>query len=212
MRRLAPLALAAAVAAVVAGAAFGVQALALRQPHRGDLVAARALEQMTVSRVVTSVQHLEGEPTRTGVCVHAKIHFPGAPGRRWSAIVDSGELRLAEVRGHVRTLARVDDHLIHVASAVFALAGCPHFFSRRLVQAFAAKRRFALRDTRFRGRPAYALPFRAGGGTAELFVDRDSGRPLAVHLSGRLSGWSVLVIHRGEDAARLQRDVLRRLP
>ena len=56
MRRLAPLALAAAVAAVVAGAAFGVQALALRQPHRGDLVAARALERYRA----------EGTPMRGG--------------------------------------------------------------------------------------------------------------------------------------------------
>jgi hypothetical protein len=212
MRRLAPLAIGLAVAAAVAGAAFAVQALALRRATPGDVVAARAVGHMTRWRVTTAVEHVPGQAPLRTICAHARYRFPGLPGRRWTALVLGGGFRLAEVRGHVRSLAPLEPAQADEAGTIYALAGCPHFFARRLVQAFARNHRFVLREATFLGRAAYALPFRVGDGTVELYVTRDGAEPFGARLrSPSATGWSTLVVHRGATAIRLRKDLLRRL-
>lgn len=182
----------AAAAAVLstgfAGAAFGLQAIALPRPTRGQLIAAKTLRWLTHQQAIVSEGTSRRGPISTR-CVDASA-LVGTPARRMRASLlitptgqwidtRAGSFRLG------RTPTEIDGPWIALAAA---RAGCPTALERRIGR-FLDQRR-----------PVRAVPVYEGGGQLlllqfagpkydlGLLVDPIRFTPLAVRL-GRPHGY-----------------------
>src|SRR5256886_12126994 len=89
---------AAGFAALLAGAAFGLQAVTLPRPSDNQLLAARTLHWLTAQNAIKSTAFVGGERV-SSICVNATIGpLPAYPERLHASLLVTGRRRLVETR------------------------------------------------------------------------------------------------------------------
>ena len=124
---------AAGLAALLAGAAFGLQAVTLPRPSDNQLLAARTLHWLTAQNAIKSTAFVGGERV-SSICVNATIGpLPAYPKRLYASLLVSGRRRLVETRFasfRLGSTMREEDGPLPTVRAV--LAGCPRALGRRI--------------------------------------------------------------------------------
>ena len=184
---------AAALAAVLAGAAFGLQAVALPRPTRGQLIAAKTLRGLTRQGAVESTTLVGGRPVST-VCVNAKVIRLGRTRRSLSgSLLITGRRRLVETRFasfRIGSTLREEDGPLPAIRAV--LAGCPRALERRIGRFLDDRAPVGVKRAFVRGQPRVRLSFWRGRSRLFLFVEPRTLAPVAVRIGRRGTGWSWL--------------------
>ncbi|HMI22085.1 MAG TPA: hypothetical protein VK496_04120, partial [Gaiellaceae bacterium] len=124
---------AAGLAALLAGAAFGLQAVALPRPSENQLLAAKTLRWLTAQHAIKSTTFVRGERV-SSICVNATIGpLPAYPNRLHASLLVTGRRRLVETRFASFRLGptlQEEDGPLPTIHAV--LAGCPRALGRRI--------------------------------------------------------------------------------
>jgi hypothetical protein len=197
-----PLLVAAGLAVAIAACAFAVQALALRRPGHGAVVAAAAVKTLDEYRVASAVERVDGRRV-AGTCFQGWFR----DGRRANvrgagAVLDDGT-RILDVRGRLvefgarrerRRLARIELGLM-----------CPRVLGDVLARRLA-HRNVGVSRAVVDSRRAYVLRFALVSARASFYVDARTLSPLAIAVRGRVSGASDVEVAR-HDRARLTRVV-----
>jgi hypothetical protein len=191
---LGSLAVALVVAAAVAGAGWGIQRVGLRTPPRGELIAAKAVGVLLHYRYVESDVRVVGGNARHAACLQGwQPRGKGRPGGRGARVLyDDGETLLLGDR-RVRRLTRGADPAQLRPLLEVELAGCSRPLSDRLSQKLVDGTRPSAVKSSWRGRRAYQVHVRFGPSRFDLYVDRQTLRPLGVRVEEKgVVGWSAL--------------------
>jgi hypothetical protein len=191
------IAIASAAAAVVlstgfTGAAFGLQAIALPRPTRGQLIAAKTLRWLTHQHAIDSEGASRRGPLSTR-CVDASA-LVGTPARRVRASLlitltgqwidtRSGSFLLG------RTPTEIDGPWIELAAA---RAGCPTALERRIGRFLDQRRPVRAVPVYEGGARLLLLQFAGPKYDLGLLVDPLTFTPLAVRLGGPHGYWRYL--------------------
>jgi hypothetical protein len=197
--------------AVVAVAAFGLQALALPRPSEAQLIATKTERWLTRHNAVKSVAKV-GSRTISTICVDVSVRkLPMLPRRTPASILVGQHVRLVATRLEIfragRTLRDQDGAVEHAA---LIRAGCPGvlglWLGKLLDHRVAVRAQLIVLD----GRKALRLRFAREGRGFVLVVAPRTFAPIAV----RLRGWARLSPANEAEAARSVRGlsfVVRRL-
>jgi hypothetical protein len=202
---------AAGLAAVLAGAAFGLQAVTLPRPSRGQLVAAKTLRWLNRQDAVESVALVRGHPV-SSVCINAIV---GPLGRKrrplQGSLLITGHRRLVETRFtsfQIGSTLREEDGPLPAIRA--ALAGCPRTLGRRIGRFLNDRAVVDVKRVVLGGAPLLRLSFRRYESGLFLLVEPRTFAPVAVRIARRGVGWSYLAPAR-RDLARPTLRLSRRL-
>jgi hypothetical protein len=172
------LATCAAVALGAAGAAFGLQAIALPRPTEGQLIAAKSLRWLVRQRAIAST----GPARRQALCVNATVTVGPARRRTRASLLITRAGSWIQTRDATyrlgRTLAEVDGPWVPLAAA---RAGCPRVLVRRIGRVLETRRQ--IRAVRV-GRPLL-LEFTGLRHRLRLLVSADTFAPFAVQVGAR---------------------------
>jgi hypothetical protein len=189
------------LAAALAGASFGLQAVALPRPTGGQLIAAGSFRWLTRQRAIESTS--AGSLGKT-LCVNAKVRLGRVPHNVHGSLLLANGERLVDTRHATFLLRRRLSEIDGQSAALTAvLAGCPRALERRLGRLL--DQRVAVRSIPLGGdrsgvvRITFAEPRRR----LSLLVWRQTSMPFAVRL-GR-SRWHYLTpaARRALDNPRL---------
>jgi hypothetical protein len=210
LRCLAPLAYAVVLAAVIGGAAFAAQALVLPRPSRALLLAVQADRWLVRHRVVRSVDQIGPGPRFRAACVETWLGpaAPQIPHRGPGAVLftSQGAQLIAVHREVLRVGAHLADDEGRSELARFELAGCPWVLGSELGAMLDARLSRDFARTRVDGQLALRFGLVRPKERVELFVQPNSFRPLAVHVSAlHLEGWSRIRPGGAALASRLVR-------
>jgi hypothetical protein len=202
---------AAGLAAVLAGAAFGLQAVALPRPTQGQLIAAKALRWLNRQEAVESVAVVRGQRV-SSVCINASVGPLGRNRHRLNgSLLITGRRRLVETRfASYRlgsTLREQDGPLPAIRAA---LAGCPRVLGRRIGRFLNDRAPVGVKQVVRSGAQLLRLSFRLRDTGLFLLVDPRTLAPVAVRIERRGTGWSHLAA-AGRDPARPALRFYRRL-
>jgi hypothetical protein len=202
---------AAGLAALLAGAAFGLQAVALPRPSNGQLIAAKTARWLDGQHAVESVALVRGRRV-SSVCVNAVIGQLGGDlyGQKGSLLI-TGRLRLVETRFasfRLGTTFREEDGPLPAIRAV--LAGCPRALERRIGRLLDNRVPIAVKRVFVRGAPMIRLSFQKPRGLL-LLVDPRTFAPAEVRIARKRTGWSHLAPGEPRDLARPGLRLSRRL-
>lgn len=176
------------VAAGVLGGAWVLQAATLPAPDPGHLVAAQALSWLTGERLVESTFVVGERPPVRGSCV-----------RTWLPVANSREpaVRLT-IAGSTRVIPVALPYLTSRGQqaakppgpllARLVLAGCAPVLDSMIGGTVTYRSSTPVGKTRLGGHPALTLRIWTRAGRLTVYLDPASKRPLAVALSGRLTG------------------------
>ena len=202
---------AACLAALLAGAAFGLQAVALPRPSDNQLIAAQSLRWLTAQRAIKSTSLVRGRQV-SSVCVNATLGpLRGYPEPLHASLLVTGRRRLVETRFasfRLGSTLREEDGRLPAIRAV--LAGCPRALGRRIGR-FLDDRAPVRTKRVLHGAPMLRLSFEHGGSRLVLLVDPRTYAPVAVRIPGFRSGWTYLARARERDLARPELRIPRRL-
>jgi hypothetical protein len=184
---------AAGVAALLAGAAFGLQALALPRPTQGQLIAAKALRWLNGQEAMQSVAVVRGRRV-SSICVNATIGPLGRSRHRLngSLLITKSRLVIETRFASYRvgpTLSEEDGPLPAIRAA---LAGCPRVLGRRIGRFLDDRAPVGVERVVLGGLPLLHLSFRLRGTALFLLVDRRTFALVAVRIEYRGRGWSYL--------------------
>jgi hypothetical protein len=193
---------AAGLAAMLAGAAFGLQAVALPRPSSGQLIAAKTLRWLTQHDAVESTSLVRGLPV-SSVCVNATIGpRRGDSHRLHASLLLTGGRRLVETRFASFSLGSRPREQDGPRPAMRALlAGCPRALERWLGRFLDD--RLPVHWERFlrRGVPMLQLSLAGPHRTLALIVEPRTFAPIAVRIAGAGSGWADLAPAEQRDLA-----------
>jgi hypothetical protein len=193
---------AAGLAAVLAGAAFGLQAVALPRPSRGQLIAAKTLRWLNRQDAVESVTFVRGHMV-SSVCVNALV----GPLRKSShplnaSLLITGHRRLVETRFtsfRLGSTLREEDGPLPTIRAV--LAGCPRALGRRLGRFLDVRVPIDVKSVVTHGRRLLELTFKRGDSRLFLIAEPNTFAPVAVKIARKKTGWSYLAPAEARDLA-----------
>jgi hypothetical protein len=177
-----------ALAAGLAGAAFGLQAMALPRPTESQLVVAKTMRWLTAQKAVEGRAIVQGR-TFSSLCVDALVgphHVHG------SLLVTAHErivdTRLAAFRVG-RTLREEDGPGL---STKAVLAGCPRALEQRLGRLLDYRVPVSTERAVLDGLPVLKLAFARRSSRLLLLVRPRSFVPVAVRIAGKRRGWTRL--------------------
>ncbi len=203
---------AACLAALLAGAAFGLQAVALPRPSDNQLIAAQSLRWLTAQRAIKSTSLVRGRQV-SSVCVNATLGpLRGYPEPLHASLLVTGRRRLVETRFasfRLGSTLREEDGRLPAIRAV--LAGCPRALGRRIGRFLDDRAPVRTKRVFLHGAPMLRLAFEHGGSRLVLLVDPRTYAPVAVRIPGFRSGWTYLARARERDLARPELRIPRRL-
>lgn len=180
------------VAAAVCGAGFALQRLALVQPARGHLIAAKSVGVLIRYRYITSEIRVAGEPVRRAECLQGwQASRSGRPrGRGARVIFSDGERLILGDRKVVRLeRAARPTHMPPIAEV--ELAGCTRPITKYLYNGLVDGRRPRADAATFDGAPALHMRLRSLRTHMDVYVHPHSLRPLGMRVkSGGVVGWS----------------------
>jgi hypothetical protein len=184
---------AAGLAVLLAGAAFGLQAVALPRPTSGQLIAAKTLRWFTRHDAVESTALVRGRPV-SSVCVNATVGSGRGDSKQLRAsLLLTGARRLLETRLASFRLGFKPQEEDGPRPAIRALlAGCPRVLERWIGRFLDD--RLPVHAQRFirRGVPMLRLSFTGPHRTLFLIVEPGMFVPVAVRVAGAGSGWADL--------------------
>ena len=202
---------AACLAALLAGAAFGLQAVALPRPSVNQLIAAQSLRWLTAQRAIKSTSLVRGRQV-SSVCVNATLGpLRGYPEPLHASLLVTGRRRLVETRFasfRLGSTLREEDGRLPAIRAV--LAGCPRALGRRIGRFLDDRAPVRTKRVFLHGAPMLRLSFEHGSHLV-LLVDPRTYAPVAVRIPGFRSGWTYLARARERDLARPELRIPRRL-
>ena len=182
------------VAAAVCGAGFGLQRLALVQPSRGELIAAKSVGVLIRYRYITSEIRVAGEPVRRAECLQG--WQPGQNGRpqgRGARVVFSDGERLILGDRKVVRLQRASRPTHMPPIAEVELAGCTRPITNHLYNKLVDGRRPRAEATTFDGAPALHMRIRSLRTQLDVYVYSHSLQPLGMRVEAHGAvGWSRL--------------------
>ncbi|HEX6490863.1 MAG TPA: hypothetical protein VF002_05770 [Gaiellaceae bacterium] len=190
---------AAGLGAVVAAAAFGLQALALPRPSEAQLIATKTERWLTRHDALESVSKV-GSRTISSICVDVSVReYPLLPKRTQASILVAKHVRLVATHLEIFRVGRtLRDQDGAVTTAGLIRAGCPRvleFWLGKLLDHRVAVRERLIRFDRHR---ALRLQFGRADGGLVLIVAPRTFAPVAV----RLRGWARLAPANKAEAAR----------
>lgn len=181
-----------AIAGVAVGAGYGLQRAALREPPRGERLAARIEGRLLQYRYVRSTIHIPGEPARRAECLEGWLpRKDGRPAGRGAEILFAdGEKLLLGDRKAVRVGAAPKPVPIPPIAEV-QLAGCGRAITNHIYGRLVGVRRISARATTFLGQQARSLGVRTRRTRFWLYVDRRTLFPIGLRVEAkRKGGWS----------------------
>jgi hypothetical protein len=203
---------AAGLAALLAGAAFGLQAVTLPRPSHDQLLAAKSLRWLTAQHAIKSTALIRGGRV-SSICVNATIGpLPAYPKRLHASLVVTGRRRLVESRFasfRLGTTVREEDGPLPTIQAV--LAGCPRALGRRIGRFLDDRAPVRAERVFLRGATMLRLSFARGDSRLLVIVDPRTFAPVAVRIPRLRTGWSYLARPKGRDLARPKLRLSRRL-
>jgi hypothetical protein len=203
---------AAGLAALLAGAAFGLQAVTLPRPSQDQLLAAQTLRWLTAQHGIKSTTLVRGQRV-SSICVNATIGpLPAYPKRLHASLLVTGHRRLVETRFasfRLGSTVREEDGPLPTIQAV--LAGCPRALGRRIGRFLDDRAPIRAERVLRRGMPMLRLSFKHGGSRLILLVDPHTFAPVAVRIPRLRTGWSYLARARLKDLVRPELRLSRRL-
>ena len=175
---------AAGFAALLAGAAFGLQAVTLPRPSDNQLLAARTLHWLTGQNAIKSTAFVGGERV-SSICVNATIGpLPTYPKRLHASLLVTGRRRLVETRFasfRLGTTVREEDGPLPTVQAV--LAGCPRVLGRRIGRFLDDRAPVHAQRVLLRGTTMLHLSFERGDSRLLLIVNPRTFAPVAVRMA-----------------------------
>jgi len=203
---------AAGLAALLAGAAFGLQAVTLPRPSPGQLIAAQTMRWLTGQHAVKSVALVRGRHV-SSVCVNATIGPFGRTRRRLhGSLVVTGRRRLVETRFasfRLGSTLREQDGPLPAIRAV--LAGCPRTLERRIGRFLDDRAPVHAKRVFLHGERMLRLSFRRRRIRLFLIVDPRTFAPVAVRIAREGTDWSYLAPAARHDVVRSALGLSRRL-
>jgi hypothetical protein len=179
---------AAGLAALLAGAAFGLQAVTLPRPSVNQLLAAKTLHWLTAQHAIKSTAFVRGERV-SSICVNATIGpLHAYPKRLHASLLVTGNRRLVETRFasfRLESTVREED--------------CPRALGRRIGR-FLDDRAPVHADRVFlHGATMVRLSFRQGHSRLLVIVNPRTFVPVAVRIPRLRTGWSYLARAKRHD-------------
>jgi hypothetical protein len=203
---------AAGLATLLAGAAFGLQAVALPRPSHDQLIAAQSLRWLTAQRAIKSTSLVRGRRV-SSLCVNATIGpLRGYPDRLHASLVVTGHRRLVETRFasfRLGSTLREEDGPLPAIRAV--LAGCPRALGRRIGRFLDDRTAVHAKRVLFRGAAMLRLSFERGESRLLLLVEAHTFAPVAVMIPRIRTGWSYLARAERRDLVRAKLRLPKRL-
>ena len=203
---------AAGLAALLAGAAFGLQAVTLPRPSHDQLLAAQTLRWLTAQHAIKSTAFVRGQRV-SSVCVNATIGpLHAYPKRLHASLLITGHRRLVETRFasfRLESTVREEDGPLPTVQAV--LAGCPRTLGRRIGRFLDERAPVRTRRVLLRRAPMLRLSFRHGDSRLLLIVDPRTFAPVAVRIPRLGTGWSYVARAERRDLVRPELRLSRRL-
>jgi len=203
---------AAGFAALLAGAAFGLQAVTLPRPSDNQLLAARTLHWLTAQNAIKSTAFVGGERV-SSICVNATIGpLPAYPERLHASLLVTGRRRLVETRFasfRLGSTMREEDGPLPTVRAV--LAGCPRALGRRIGRFLDDRAPVHAERVFLRGATMLCLAFRQGDSRLLVIVNPRTFAPVAVRIPRLRTGWSYLARAQRRDLIRPELRLSRRL-
>jgi hypothetical protein len=203
---------AAGLALLLAGAAFGLQAITLPRSSHDQLVAAQTLRWLTAQRAIKSTTVVRGRRV-SSVCVNATVGpLAGYPGRVHASLLVTGRQRLVESRFasfRLGSALQEEDGPLPTIRAV--LAGCPRALGRRIGRFLDDRAPVRTERVSVGGAPMLRLDFRRGGSRLQLVVDPRTHAPVAVRIPRIRTGRSHLARAERRDLVQHELRVPRRL-
>jgi len=192
---------AAGLAALLAGAAFGLQAVALPRPTRGQLIAAKTLRWLNRQDAIKSVALVRGRPV-SSVCINAIVGpLQTSRHRLKGSLLITGRRQLVETRFasfRVGSTLHEEDGPLPAIRA--ALAGCPRTLGRRIGRFLDDRAAVGVDRVALKGARLLRLSFRRGRSGLFLIVEARTFVPVAVRIARGRSGWSYLAPADGDLA------------
>jgi hypothetical protein len=193
---VASVAAAAGLAALLAGAAFGLQALTLPRPSTGQLIASKTMRWVNEHGAVRSIALIDRRRV-SGFCVNGQLRPRGEdPESLDASLLVAGREGVVEAYQHDGPLP----------STRTVLAGCPRALGRRIGRYLNDRARVSVTHGFLRREPVLRLSFGQGGNRLLLIVDSKTYAPVAVRIPRGGAGWSHLA---AAEKRNLPRPVLR---
>ena len=203
---------AAGLAALLAGAAFGLQAVTLPRPSHDQLLAAQSLRWLTAQHAIKSTRLVRGHRV-SSVCVNARIGpLQGYPKTLRASLLVTGRRRLVETRFasfRLGSTLREEDGPLPTIRAV--LAGCPRALGRRIGRFLDDRATVRAKRVLVRDAPMLRLSFKHGNSRLVLIVKPRTLAPVAIRIPRLRTGWSYLARANRRDLARTELRLSRRL-
>ena len=191
---------AAGLAALLAGAAFGLQAVTLPRPSVNQLLAAKTLHWLTAQHAIKSTAFVRGERV-SSICVNATIGpLHAYPKRLHASLLVTGNRRLVETRFasfRLESTVREKDGPLPTVQAV--LAGCPRALGRRIGRFLDDRAPVHADHVFLRGATMLRLGFRRGHSRLLVIVNPRTFVPVAVRIPRLGTGWSYLARAKRHD-------------
>ena len=188
------------LAAVLAGAAFGLQAVTLPRPSVNQLLAAKTLHWLTAQHAIKSTAFVRGERV-SSICVNATIGpLHAYPERLHASLLVTGNRRLVETRFasfRLESTVREEDGPLPTVQAV--LAGCPRALGRRIGRFLDDRAPVHADHVFLRGATMLRLGFRRGHSRLLVIVNPRTFVPVAVRIPRLGTGWSYLARAKRHD-------------
>jgi hypothetical protein len=193
---------AAGLAALLAGAAFGLQAVTLPRPSDDQLLAAKSLRWLTAQHAIKSTVFVRGRRV-SSICVNATIGpLHTYPQRLHASLLITGRRRLVETRfASFRLGSTLQEEDGPRPSVQAVLAGCPRALGRRMGRFLDDRAPVHATRVFLGGAPMLRLSF---GHRSRLLVivDPRSFAPVAVRIPPIGTGWSHLARAEPRDLVR----------
>jgi len=206
--------IAAGLAAALAGATFGLQAVTLPRPSPGQLMAAKTMRWLTRHDAVESVKIVHQRPV-SSLCVNAVVgplRGSGPPGRVHGSLLITPHARLLDTRFAAfrvgRTL-REEDGAAPSIQAV--LAGCPRALERRIGGLLDDRVPVGVKRILRGGEQLVRLAFARRDRGLFLIVALRTFAPVAVRIARGRTGWTSLAPAERRDLVAPSLRLSRRL-
>lgn len=200
------------LAALLAGAAFGLQAVTLPRPSHDQLLAAKTLRWLTAQHAIKSTALIRGGRV-SSICVNATIGpLPAYPNRLHASLLVTGRRRLVETRFasfRLGTTLQEEDGPLPTIHAV--LAGCPRALGRRIGRFLDDRAPVRAERVFLRGATMLRLAFEQSDSRLLVIVNPRTFAPVAVRIPRLSTGWSYLARPERRDLARPELRLSRRL-
>jgi hypothetical protein len=189
------------LAALLAGAAFGLQAVTLPRPSPGQLLASRTMDWITSHHAVKSLALIDGRPVAS-VCVNAELRPRPDDGEAASLLI-SGRVRLVQTKiASYRLDSKLHEQDGPLPSIRTVLGGCPRALGRRIGRFLNDRAPVDVSHIFYRGRPMLRFFLHHGRTYLVVIVDPETYAPVAVRIPREGTGWAQLAPATPRDLPR----------